>query len=219
MEIHTIDCDYLHPQFAAAFLIVKNGRAILIENNTEKCIPQIEHRLERLGLGFEAIDYLFVTHAHLDHAGASGHLMERCPVAQFRAHPKAIRHLAEPSKLVEGVRGVYGRERFDQWYGTIIPIPRNRSVGVEDGEAIEWQGLEFEFLHTRGHANHHCCIFEPSSKTVFTGDTFGLCYPSLQGKGLFIFPTTSPTGFEPAEAIKSIRRIVGLKPQVAYLTH
>ncbi|MBI1860479.1 MAG: MBL fold metallo-hydrolase [Deltaproteobacteria bacterium] len=219
MNVITIDCDYIAGEFAAAYLIHQNGRAILVENNTEKCIPAIEGALTKAGLSFASLDYLFITHAHLDHAAASGRLLQLAPQATLCGHPKALSHLVNPAKLVEAVRHVYGDKRFDELYGGVVPVPTDRASPFGDGQTLTWQGLTFEFIHTRGHANHHACIIERASRVIFTGDTFGLRYPALQSNGLFIIPTTSPTGYEPDEALKSVERIRSGGYAGAYLTH
>src|SRR5699024_2804276 len=89
----------------------------------------------------------------------------------------------------------------------------------EDAETLRFGGRELRFLHTRGHANHHFCIKDSASGAIFAGDAFGLVYPALQGEGLFAFPSTSPTDFEPELARDSIRRLVDERPSCLYLTH
>src|SRR5262249_54286000 len=148
------------------------------------------------GLGPEAVDYLIVTHVHLDHAGGSSLLMRECPNARLLAHPRAIPHLVDPSKLVASARQGYGDAEFEKLYGRIDPIEAGRVRAMDDGSRLGWAGAELEFLHTRGHANHHFCILLSESgkpRSIFTGDSFGLAYPELQQSGLFIFPSTSPT--------------------------
>jgi glyoxylase-like metal-dependent hydrolase (beta-lactamase superfamily II) len=76
------------------------------------------------------------------------------------------------------------------------------------------------FLDTPGHARHHFCVFDPASRGVFTGDTFGLAYPALTtAQGPFIIPTTTPVQFEPEALKDSIRRLLALQPERMYLTH
>jgi glyoxylase-like metal-dependent hydrolase (beta-lactamase superfamily II) len=75
-------------------------------------------------------------------------------------------------------------------------------------------------LHTEGHARHHYCLNDPQSRGVFTGDSFGISYRELDTKnGEFIYPTTTPPHFDPAEAHKAIDRIMELRPERLYLTH
>jgi len=75
-------------------------------------------------------------------------------------------------------------------------------------------------LFTEGHARHHYCLRDPASRGVFTGDSFGVSYRELDTvAGEFIFPTSTPASFDPAEAHKSIDRIMGCNPERLYLTH
>jgi glyoxylase-like metal-dependent hydrolase (beta-lactamase superfamily II) len=114
---------------------------------------------------------------------------------------------------------VYGAEAFARLYGTIGPIPAERIRAVDDDAVVHLGSRPLRFLHTRGHANHHVCMLDEHAGDVYTGDSFGLCYPALQKAGLFIFPSTSPTEFDADEARASIQRIVGTGASTAYPTH
>lgn len=215
----TIDCHYLFPRFASAFLCVKGGRAVFIENNTSHAIPYLLEALRALGVLPERVDYLMVTHAHLDHAGATGKLLDFFPRATVLAHPKAARTLVDPSRLVMSAKKVYGESRFDALYGEIKPVPSERIRPLEDGEKWVWQGIDFQAIYTEGHASHHLCLYENNSKSVFTGDAFGLSYPDVQGKKPFHIPSTSPVDFDCSLALQALDRIIKLKAERAFLTH
>ncbi len=222
MSIVTIDCDYVYPRFAAAFLMVEGREAIFVENNTAHSVPRLLAELNKQGLKPEQVRYLIITHVHLDHAGGSQALMNACPNATLLAHPRAAPHIIDPSKLVASARKVYGDAEFARLYGEIGPIDAKRVRIMEDGEELRFGGKVLRFMHTRGHANHHFCVLTRSSsgpEEIFTGDAFGLAYPDLQSHGLFIFPSTSPTDFDPLEARKSIERIAESGARRAYLTH
>lgn len=219
-NVLTIDTQYLgRPGFAAAFLIVEGDRAAFVENNTVHAVPRLLSALREAGLSPEQVDYAIVTHAHLDHAGGSSALMEACPNATLLAHPRAARHLIDPSRLVASARAVYGEERFRALYGEINPIPAGRVRSMEDGERVRWGSRELFFFHTRGHANHHLCVHDSGSNGIFTGDAFGLVYPALQGSGTFAFPTTSPTDYLPDEALKVVRQIAARGADRVFPTH
>jgi glyoxylase-like metal-dependent hydrolase (beta-lactamase superfamily II) len=221
-NIFTIDCDYVYPRFAAAFLMVEGDEALFVENNTAHSVPRLLEALKQQGLSSEQVRYLIITHVHLDHAGGSQALMKACPNATLLAHPRAAPHVIDPSKLVASARKVYGDAEFSRLYGEIGPIDAARVRSMGDGEELRFGSKILRFIHTRGHANHHFCVLVSGSKgpeSVFTGDSFGLAYPDLQGHGLFIFPSTSPTDFDPDEARKSIGRIAGSGAKKAYLTH
>ncbi|HUP58293.1 MAG TPA: MBL fold metallo-hydrolase [Bdellovibrionota bacterium] len=215
----TIDCQYVQPRFAAAYLITEGKRAAFIDNNTTHSVPHLMKALEQAGRRPEDVELIVITHVHLDHAGGTSRLAELCPQAAVLAHPRAAPHVIDPSRLVSSARKVYGEDAFDQLYGEIRPVDASRVRAIDDGETVSLGSRKLTFLHTRGHANHHFCIHDPAGGAIFTGDAFGLRYPDLQRDGLFAFPSTSPTDFIPEEALKSIDRIVATGAAAAYPTH
>lgn len=217
-ETTAIDCHYIRPEFAAAFLLVQGDEAAFVEANTTVALPHLLAALDASGRRPEQVRWIAVTHVHLDHAGGASALMAACPNATLLCHPRAARHLIDPSRLVTSARAVYGAQAFERLYGRIDPIDAARVQVMADGETLSWGGRELTFLHTRGHANHHFCIFDAATGGVFAGDSFGLRYPCLQSAGLFVLPSTSPTDFHPQEARKSVRRIQEYADHV-WLTH
>lgn len=167
-QVITIDCDYLFPQYAASYLLIEGDRAAFIENNTVHAVPRLLSALKQAGLTPEQVEYVVITHVHLDHAGGSAALMQACPGATLLAHPRAARHVKDPSRLIAGARAVYGDARFEALYGKIDPVPAERVREMGDEEILRWRGREWTFLHTRGHANHHFCIYDSALKGVFT---------------------------------------------------
>jgi glyoxylase-like metal-dependent hydrolase (beta-lactamase superfamily II) len=218
--IHTIDTHYLgRAEFAAAYLIVEQGRAAFIDNNTNAAVPTLLAALDQAGLSTDDVEYLILTHVHLDHAGGTSKLARRCPNATVVAHPRAAPHVIDPSKLVASASAVYGADEFERLYGRIEPVEANRVRTMDDEETLRFGARELRFLHTRGHANHHFCIADSASESIFTGDAFGLIYPALQREGTFAFPSTSPTDFEPELARDVVRRLVDERPRCVYPTH
>lgn len=219
-RIRTIDCHYMgQPDLAAAYLLIEGDEAAFVENNTAHAVPRLLAALKEEGLAPEQVRYALVTHAHLDHAGGSSALLEACPNATLVAHPRAARHLIDPSRLLASATAVYGEARFAEMYGTLSPIPAERVKTVEDGETLAFGSRTFTFTYTRGHANHHLIIHDSGTGGVFTGDAFGLAYPALQGRGVFSIPTTSPTDYLADEALDVVAQIVAMKPDRVFLTH
>ena len=217
----TIDCNYVLPQFAAAYLIAESNQALFVENNTAHATPRLLQALKKTGLQPEQVEYLIVTHIHLDHAGGTSKLLQACPNATVLAHPRAAPHLIDPTKLVTSAKHVYGDSTFEKLYGEILPIDAARVRIMQDQEILHFGDSKrsLKFIYTRGHANHHFCILDSESSGIFTGDSFGLAYPPLQKNGLFIFPSTSPTDFDPNEARLSIQKILDSGAKQAFLTH
>lgn len=218
-SVITIDCHYLRAKFAAAFLIHENGRAVFIENNTAHATPRLLNALNKENIKPEKVDYLIVTHAHLDHAGGTSALLGHFPNAKVIAHPKAAKTLSNPERLIQSAKRVYGEKTFEKLYGKISPVSPSKIQTIQDGEQLKWQSRTFTFFFTLGHASHHICIHDSKTNGIFTGDAFGLCYPELQSEGLFILPSTSPIDYDPIEARKSIEKILSFQPQRLYLTH
>ena len=218
-RIRTIDCHYIQPGFAASFLVHEEGEAYFVETNTFHAVPHLLKALSEEGIEREGVKWIAVTHVHLDHAGGAFALVKACPEAMVLAHPRAAKHLIDPGKLVASAKTVYGEEAFERLYGDIQPVPADRVRILEDGEELLFHGAKLHCIYTRGHANHHFCLFDPVLNGIFTGDSFGLAYPDLQRNGLFIFPSTSPTDFDPTAAKETLDLILASGAKRAFLTH
>jgi glyoxylase-like metal-dependent hydrolase (beta-lactamase superfamily II) len=214
---HTIDADKT-PQFTACYLRIAGDECAFIEAHTAHALPRLLASLEAHEKRVEDVRWVVVTHAHLDHAAGAGALLAACPNAKLVANARTVKHLIAPEKLIVGARAVYG-DAFDALYGEILPVPKERAIAVEDGRSIELGDAKLTFMDTHGHAFHHSVVDDPALDTVFTGDTFGLVYPALQGHGRFAIPSTSPTGFHAAEARKSIEKVISLGRRTVCPTH
>lgn len=218
--IVAFDAGYVRPILAAIHMVVENSRVAFIDTGSNDALPHALAALEKLGLDAAAVDYVILTHIHLDHAGGAGSLMQAFPNARLVVHPRGARHMAEPAKLVAGVSAVYGPEYVARVYGDILPIARERIIEASDGSSVSLAGRPLLFLDTPGHARHHICIVDQKTGGIFTGDMFGLSYRELDVAGRqFIFPTTTPTQFEPEAMHASIDRLLSFHPPAMYLTH
>lgn len=218
-ELHVIDAEPALPGAAAAYLRIEGEEAAFIEAYTAPNVGRLLAALETHGLEPRQVRWLFITHAHLDHAGGASALLAACPNAVLATHPRAARHLIDPARLVASATHVYGAELFERLYGRIEPIPATRVQVLEDGATVPFGSGQIEAVHLRGHANHHTAFLDRAADTVFTGDAFGLHYPRLQRAGPFAFPSTSPTDFDGPAAHAAIDRVVGLKTGRVHPTH
>jgi glyoxylase-like metal-dependent hydrolase (beta-lactamase superfamily II) len=192
----------------------------IIETSASPSVPYLLKGLEALGLEARNIKNIIVTHIHLDHAGGVGLLLEQCPNVNVFVHPKGKRHLADPSRLIQGAKAVYG-EKFDELFDPILPVPEERLFAMEDGDTLQiGENRTLTFLDTPGHANHHFSIYDSRSKGVFTGDTVGVFYPQLLEYGLeFYLPSTSPNQFNPKAMLDSAERLENLNIDRVYFGH
>lgn len=218
--ILAIDTEYLRPLQDASHLIVERGRGAFVDTGTNDSVPLLLDALDQQGLDAADVDFVFLTHIHLDHAGGAGMLMRQLPNARCVIHPRGAPHMVSPERLIKGTEAVYGVERTHEMYGEIQPVDKQRVLVAEDQQWIDFNGREMQILFTEGHARHHYCLNDPTSRGVFTGDSFGISYRELDtAAGEFIFPTTTPASFDPAEAHKAVDRIMGCGPEQLYLTH
>ena len=218
--IQVVDTGFHRPLFDAAYLIVERGRAAFVDTGTNHSVPRLLAALAAAGLDVDAVDYVIPTHVHLDHAGGVGLLMQHLPGARLVVHPRGARHLAGPAHLIRSATSVYGAAEIERSYGTLVPVDPARMVTTRDGMTIELAGRPLHFLHTPGHAMHHHCLWDPASRGIFTGDTFGLSYRDFDtASGPWIMPTTTPVQFQPEALRRSIERLVALDPDWIYVTH
>lgn len=218
--ITAVDCEYLYPGHAASHIIVDGGRAAFVDVGTNASVPYLLAALAQLGVPRAAVDYVLLTHVHLDHAGGAGRLMAALPQAQAVLHPRGAPHMTDPSRLIAGSKAVYGEERFAQLYGELVPIPAARVRVVEDGEQLRLGARELTLLHTRGHAEHHYVVVDEAHASIFSGDTFGISYRALDtARGAFITPATVPTQFDPVQHLASVDRMLTYQPESIYLMH
>ncbi len=218
--ITAIDTGFFRPLFDASHLIVERGRAAFVDVGTNHSVPALLAELQRQGLAREAVDWIILTHVHLDHAGGAGELLRQLPRARVWLHPRGVRHMVDPAQLMAGASAVYGADVVERTYGTLVPIAPDRIVEARDGDVIELAGRPLRALDTPGHARHHISIWDEASRAFFPGDTFGLSYREFDGpNGPFILPTTSPVQFEPDALRASIGRMLGFDPQAMLLTH
>ena len=218
--ITAVDAEYLYPGHAASHLIVDDGRAAFVDVGTNSSVPYLLAALDELGMERPAVDYLLLTHVHLDHAGGAGALMQELPNARAVLHPRGAPHMTDPTRLIAGAEAVYGEERFRRMYGQLVPIPAARVRVIADGERITLGGRTLELVHTPGHAQHHYVVVDAAHASIFSGDTFGISYRALDtDKGAFITPSTVPTQFDPEQHIASIDRMLAYRPESIYLMH
>ena len=218
--VYLIDTHYVRPGLAASHLVVDGGRAAFVDTGAAPAAPRLLAALDELGIAREQVDYLFLTHVHLDHAGGAGQLIEALPNAKAVLHPRGAPHMIDPTKLIAGSIQVYGEALFHQLYGELVPIPAERIVVTEDGTRIKLGGRTFEFIDAPGHARHHHCPIDLDHRDVYAGDNFGICYREFDtAAGPFMLPTTTPVQFDPEALHRTIDRLLSYRPRRIVQTH
>ncbi len=211
MRIHTIDLQFQRqPGLIAAYLIESGGELALIETGPATCLEALDHGIREAGFEPGTVRKVLVTHIHLDHAGAAGHWAARG--AHIFVHERGARHLADPGKLIEGARAVYGEALGTLW-GDILPVPEAQLTALREGDTFRVASSSFAVWDAPGHARHHVVLV--GDGLAFTGDNVGVRLPGCR----YISPATAPSQFDPDALLASLERLRAAALERIYPTH
>lgn len=215
MQIETVDLKFLGTEHViASFLLLGEGSAAIVETGPATCLERLVGGLEERGVSPEDVGQVFLTHIHLDHAGASGHLAEVLPNAAFYVHEVGHPHLVDPSKLWKSATRIYG-ESMEELWGEARPVPEERIVVLEGGEELEAAGGVLTAHYTPGHAYHHLAYLEPDSGALFAGDVAGIRLPGQS----YVRPPTPPPEIDAEAWVRSINDMRKIAPASLCPTH
>jgi glyoxylase-like metal-dependent hydrolase (beta-lactamase superfamily II) len=211
MIIHPLDLHFQGtPGLIAAYLLESDGEWALIETGPGSCLPQTLAALAKLAVPVEAIRKVFVTHVHLDHAGAAGWWAQQG--AQIFCHPRAARHLIDPSRLLASAAQVYGAKMESLW-GAMLPAPAARVSILEDGQQVPLGQHTVQAWDTPGHARHHHAYVV--GDVCFTGDVAGVRLETSP----YLSVAAAPPQFDLAAYLDSVQRLLEADFSSLYLTH
>ena len=215
MRIETIDLNFLKTEhIIASFLLLGERDAAIVETGPTSCLEYLKGGLEDHGVAYEDVRQVFLTHIHLDHAGASGYVAELLPNATFYVHEVGYPHLVDPSKLLTSATRIYG-ERMDELWGETRPLPEDRIEILRGGEEREAAGGVLAAHYTPGHAYHHLAYREPDSGALFTGDVAGIRLPGQS----YVRPPTPPPEIDMEAWVRSLEEIRQIAPRSLCPTH
>ncbi|MFH1003792.1 MAG: MBL fold metallo-hydrolase [Chloroflexota bacterium] len=205
---------YAMPGFGSVYLLNEAKKA-LVESGPAVSAGAVLAGIREIGLRPDEIDYIIVTHVHLDHAGGAGTLAREMPRATVVAHHRGAKHLIDPSRLVNSSTETRGKESVAH-YGEVLPIAADRVHGVHDGERLRLgDGQELEFIDAPGHAFHELCIHESRNGGIFTGDAAGIYLVD----GAVLLPTHPPPSFNLEAAVSTLERLIARQPSRIYFSH
>lgn len=211
MRIHTLDLHFQNiPGLIAAYIIESGGSLALVETGPGSTLETLRAGIRGLGLDEKNVRHVFVTHIHLDHAGAAG--WWALQGAQVYCHAQAARHLIDPSKLIASAQMIY-QERMDSLWGAMLPAPADKVTVLNDGDSVRVGDIEVIARDTPGHARHHLAFV--IGRACFTGDVAGM---RLQGTR-YLSVTAAPPQFEPGPYVASVDSLAFSHYEKLYLTH
>lgn len=183
----------------------QSGPVCLIDVGTAAPAAEFVAALKRTGL--KRLDYVLLSHIHVDHAGALAEVLEAYPEAVAVAHKKGLKHLADPERLWESTQAVMGE--LADMYGRPAPVDPARLA------AHDQAGLKhLTILETPGHAPHHLSFIVGGY--MFVGEAGGTPY---QYGGRFYSRPATPSRFFPEVTLQSLEMLRKLPDMPAFFGH
>lgn len=191
----------------SAVYAVRGSRCALIDTGTSHTATRLKEQL-----GSNTPHIILLTHIHLDHAGGVPALAETYPEATVYVHERGVRHLVDPTRLNTGARAAAGA--LADIYGEMEALSSERIEILHDGDEIDLgQGKLIQAIATPGHAPHHLCFFERSSRALFCGDAVGMW---RFGEHI---PATVPPSFDLQTSCRDLDRLKTYHPKTLCFPH
>jgi glyoxylase-like metal-dependent hydrolase (beta-lactamase superfamily II) len=201
------------PRVIATALLNGPGGVTLIDPGPTSCLPALEAGLRDRGLTLRDVRTLLLTHIHLDHAGATGTIVERVPGIKVYVHERGAPHMIDPEKLLASVTRLYG-DQMDTLWGAFLPVPASQVTVLAGGERLDVSGTSMQVAYTPGHAKHHVSFLDGQSGMAYVGDTGG-----LRISGDYLMAPTPPPDIDIEAWHASLDVIDAWQPVSLFLTH
>ncbi|HUL74712.1 MAG TPA: MBL fold metallo-hydrolase [Vicinamibacterales bacterium] len=210
-----VDLDFLDkPGIIATGILHGSPGVALVDPGPSTTLPTLRKKLVGKGMALADVRAILLTHIHLDHAGATGTMLDECPGATVYVHARGAPHLSDPTGLLASASRLYGADMQRLW-GEVRAVPAGRIHVLNERDRLEIVGHEVESVYTPGHASHHVSYFLPSARLAFVGDTGGIA----RGSGRLVIPPTPPPDIDLEAWRASTDHILAWNPDLLFLTH
>ena len=208
--ISIIDSPYHGRRGVLGTYLIRGEKSAVIDPGPAPLVPGVIEALEATGVTH--LDYVLLTHIHLDHAAGCWKMLEGYPDAIIHCHPRGAAHVIDPTRLLAAAEEIYGDALKE--FGEVRGVPAESVVESTDGETLDLGGISLETIWTPGHSSHSQSYFEPGSEVVFVGDAAGH-YPGNRG----VLVPGSPPPHNPAKAADSLLRLMSYEPKTIAYSH
>ncbi len=209
-----LDTHALGNSGTVAVYVLKVAKVALVDCGYASSYEVILQELSEIGISPSEVRYLIPTHVHMDHAGATGHLLKHMPKAEVIAHEKAVPHLVDPTRLIQSVTSIFG-EKLVQSYGRPLPIQQQKITAVGQEMHLDLGGLTLTAMHSPGHAPHQISVLVEDEKLLLSADAVGIVYPNIPT----MIPTTPPPSLDPPKLTETISRLSQLDSRKLLVPH
>ena len=202
------------PRVIATVVIQGAGGVALIDPGPSSTLPKLRAELGRAGIAVADLQAILLTHIHLDHAGATGTLVQENPKVRVYVHEKGAPHLVAPEKLIASATRLWGDD-MDRLWGEFRPVPAEALVVLRGEERLRAGGRDLDVAYTPGHASHHVSYFSADSGIAFVGDTAGI----RRTDAGFVLPPAPPPDIDLELWRESLARIGDWGAATIFVTH
>jgi len=188
----------------ASYLVIGSGGMALIDPGFSCSVDTNLEAIGELGVEPDAIDYIVLTHSHIDHAGGVGQLARSAVGrAKVAAHQRGAFYLKNSAKIGGGGHMVFGSEMMAD-LGEPIDVDSDRIRTIGAGDVIDLGDKNLRVYYTPGHCGDHVSLLEESTGTLFPGDTACLHYPDL---GQVLIPAGSPPIYQSEQVLGELETL------------
>lgn len=212
MSIVPVDVVHLGRTGAICSYWIDGAEPAVVDPGPTTSLGGLEAGLEAEGLALADLRHVLLTHVHLDHAGGTGHLVQRFPDLQVHVHVDGAAHLVEPDKLVSSTRRTFG-DRHDRLWGEVLPVPKDRIRAWEPVTPLPVPGVRV--FPTPGHIGHHVSYLSEDDGVLLTGDAMGV----ILAPGAPTHPSGPPPSVDVAEWLQTMDTIASINPDLFGPTH
>lgn len=205
--IYQIDTQALgNEKIIASYLIIGNKKSICIDPGFSSSVGNIAAAMKSIGFEAEKLDYIALTHTHIDHAGGVGTLLKLAKNAQILVHSRGAFYLKNSIKISGGAQMIFGS--LMKKMGEVLDIAAQQIQMVSDGDFIDLGGKKLSVFYSPGHSGDHISFYEEETSTLFPGDSASLNYPQLDN---VLIPAASPPIYLTRQIISESKHFLKLK--------
>ena len=212
--ILTLDAYHMSRAHVVASYLLLGDEPALVDPGPAGTLPNIEAALAQHDLRFTDLRYILLTHIHMDHAGATGLILERNPAIRVYVHERGAPHLVDPSRLIKSAAQLWG-DQLERLWGRTIPVPAAAITSLVGGEQLQLGRRLLRAYDAPGHARHHLVWYDELSGAAFVGDNAGVRLPMVR----FTRPATPPPEVDLEAWLHTLDLIADLQPNWLMLTH
>jgi len=209
-NIYRLELPIYFVGYPAVIYIINGPAPVLVDPGPASAIPAIQEALAHLSI--KQLDYIFLTHLHMDHFGGAGALSKLHLKAKVAVHPQYAKHAINPSRLRSVFKIIWGAD-FESRFGKVEAVSKDRLLLPADGDVVAAGDREYQFIYTPGHAPHHMAILDRQTKGLFCGEALGV--PDFQ------MPAAPPNSFDMDAYIASSHKLLAMKLglEMLYYSH